>query len=261
MFRHINWIREVAGMRGVLQVVREKLGADPGLVAVRRDELAHPVSLRVRSTDVATFQQIFAQREYAFDVRRQPRTIIDAGANVGFASVFFANRYPNARIIALEPERSNFELLVLNAAPYPNIVTVHGALWDDDTQVNLLDTGAGNWGFMTQEPGQDSSEHHGTIMGVVPTFTVSTLMKKYGLDHVDILKIDIEGAEREVFAAAGAWISSVDSLIAELHERRKIGCNRSFYNATNAFDEEWLQGENVYVTRTDGCIVRPRSAG
>ena len=89
--------------------------------------------------------------------------------------------------------------------------------------------------------------------------TVDTLMKEHGIDHIDILKIDIEGAEKEVFRDPSAWIGKVDALIVELHERMKLGCNRSFYNGTNCFDDEWFQGENVYLARNDGCLTRRRT--
>ena len=48
----------------------------------------------------------------------------------------------------------------------------------------------------------------------------------------------------------------VDALIVELHERVKPGCERSFYNATKGFDDVWMQGKNVYVTRSEGCLTR-----
>jgi hypothetical protein len=108
---------------------------------------------------------------------------------------------------------------------------------------------------MTQA--QDSAEKRfGETLHEVQGMTVDTIMKEQGIEHIDILKIDIEGAEREVFRDPSSWVSKVDALIVELHERMKSGCNRSFYNSTNGFDDEWFQGENVYLTRSDGCLTR-----
>jgi hypothetical protein len=81
-------------------------------------------------------------------------------------------------------------------------------------------------------------------------------MKEQGIDYIDILKIDIEGAEREIFRDPSSWIEKVDSLIIELHECMKPGCYRSFYNGSNGFDDEWQQGEKVYLTRSRSCIRR-----
>ena len=58
-----------------------------------------------------------------------------------------------------------------------------------------------------------------------------------------------------------SWIDKVDTVIIELHERVKSGCNRSFYKGTTGFDDEWMQGENVYLTRHRGGVSRsPRKA-
>ncbi len=107
--------------------------------------------------------------------------------------------------------------------------------------------------------GKDSSEHLlGDIFQTVRATTVDRIINDFELDKIDILKIDIEGAEREVFDDTSSWIGKVDALIVELHERIKSGCNRSFYNGSNGFDHEWTQGENVYLARAK-CLTR-RSA-
>jgi len=95
-----------------------------------------------------------------------------------------------------------------------------------------------------------------TFRQLVPAITVGTLMRNFGLDEIDILKLDIEGAEREVFGDTSAWIGEVDALIVALHERMKPGCNRSFYSGSSGFDREWKAGENVYLSRGD-LLSRP----
>jgi FkbM family methyltransferase len=172
---------------------------------------------------------------------------VDAGAHIGIASVWFANRFPNARIIAVEPENENFELLTLNVAPYPNIEPVHAALWDTDTPLDVVDPGLGTWGFMTKRVNETSSFglHRHRVAGL----TIDSLMRDYKLEHIDVLKVDIEGAEREVFRKPGAWLEQTDFIIAELHERLKVGCNRAFYRATTGFEQEWFRGESVYIAR------------
>jgi FkbM family methyltransferase len=198
---------------------------------------------------------VFLLQEYDFDVSRAPRTIVDAGANIGLASIYFANRYPDAKIIAIEAERSNFEVLQRNVSPYANIVPVHAALWSENGSIDLVDPGLGKWGFMTQRA-DGSEKTYGRVVHAVRAMTVDAVLKEHGVDRLDILKIDIEGAEREVFRDPSSWIGKVDALIVELHERMKSGCNRNFYNGSNGFDDEWLQGENVYLTRSRGCVVR-----
>src|ERR1051326_8504661 len=64
--------------------------------------------LRTGTSDLPVFRQIFIDEEYNFQIPFQPSVIFDLGANVGFASIYFANKFPNARIIAVEPEISNY---------------------------------------------------------------------------------------------------------------------------------------------------------
>jgi len=84
---------------------------------------------------------------------------------------------------------------------------------------------------------------------------MDSVIDEYRLDKIDILKIDIEGAEKEVFADTSSWIEKVDAIIVELHEHMKSGCVRSFYNGSNGFEHEWRKGENVYLSR--GASLKP----
>jgi len=224
------------------------------LFELNRQDCRHPFRLRIPSSDIPVFKQIFIDHAYDFQVETQPEVIVDAGANIGLASIYFANRYPNAKIIAIEPEQSNYALLEDNTAPYPNIIPVQAALWNTNEEINLVDPGLGKWGFMTAL--KESSENPpGNTCHTVMAMTMDSIMRNFGLEKIDILKMDIEGAEREVFSDATSWIYKVDSIIIELHERMKAGCNRSFYCGTNGFDHEWIQGENVYLTRGN-CLAR-----
>src|SRR5688572_10912341 len=235
------------GIRGLSTAIGGKLAHHPAVLAVSRADLKAPLYLRLPSADFPTYQQVMVKREYDFAVTTPPRTIIDAGAHIGLAAVWFANRFPDARILAVEPETENFELLCRNAAPYPNIAPVRAGIWSTDTELDVIDPGLGTWGFMTSAWGDSAlrGERRERVRGV----TVDGLMREHGLDHIDVLKVDIEGAEREVFAAPGEWLERTDLIIAELHERLKVGCNRAFYQATAGFDREWCTGENVFVAR------------
>jgi FkbM family methyltransferase len=246
-----------AGVRGVAAAVRARATRTESLVAISLPELRAPFRVRIPSSDLDVVEQIFVYREYAFDVRFPPRAIIDAGANTGIASIYFAHRFPAAKILAIEPEESNFRLLRENAAPYPNVVPIHAALWHESGKINIVDPALGKWGFMT-EASDDAGESSGhSFVHAVDAVTLDELLETYRLDRVDILKIDIEGAEREVFSRSSSWIPRVDAVIAELHERLKTGCVSSFNEGAAGFDDEWSLGENIYRARTAGCVVCP----
>lgn len=257
MMNGINYYSRVVGIRGVTAAIKGKVTRMPAWLEINRADVRFPFFLRMPSSDAATFEQIFIKQEYDFDVKRTPKTIIDAGANIGLAAIYFSSKFPEAKIIAVEPEDSNFEILKKNVAPYGNIVPLRAALWHENAQINLMDPGLGKWGFMTQE--QDGHEQaYGEVVHKVQGMTVDSIMRQYGIEHIDILKVDIEGAEREIFQDPSAWIGETDALIIELHEHMKPGCHRSFYNGSNGFDEEWRQGENVFLTRNRGCVTRRR---
>ena len=154
-----NWAKNtdqylrVAGIRGLMTAMLSAIWkADSSKNDKARCEI--PDVFETSSSDVPTYDQVFLKREYDFDVKCSPKVIVDAGANIGLASVYFSNRFPNAKILAIEPEVSNFELLKKNIAQYDNIIPIHGALWNQNSEIDLMDPGLGKWGFMTQ--GADS---------------------------------------------------------------------------------------------------------
>lgn len=252
MIQNIKNCIRIVGFSGLLNALKSLVFGSLGVLELKRKDCAHPFQLRISSSDIQTCIQVFVYKEYDFFAEREIKTIIDAGANIGLASIYFANKYPSAKIIAIEPEHSNFLLLQRNVNPYPNIIPIQAALWHENDEINLIDPGLGKWGFMT-EMKNSSKKVQGDLRHTVSAITVDKIIEDFNLETVDILKIDIEGAEKEVFSNSSVWIENVDSIIIELHERMKPGCNRSFYRGSNGFDNEWLQGENVYLSRNN-CL-------
>ena len=243
------------GIDGLKGYLKTKVSDKNNMLKVSWQGVTHPFYLRYKTSDFSTFDQIFIDQEYSFLANRQPNVIVDAGANIGLASIYFANRFPDAKVIAIEPEIGNFELLKINTSPYTNVTPVNAALWNNNEEISILDPGLGNWGFMTQ--GQDTADSVTyDLCHKIPGMTVGKIIEAFDLSRIDILKMDIEGAELEVFRESGPWIDKIESAIVELHEHIKPGCNRSFYNGSNGFAYEWLQGENVYLSR-GSCIVPP----
>jgi FkbM family methyltransferase len=185
--------------------------------------------------------QVILQSQYEWEFPKSPRVIVDAGANIGLASIFFANKYPGATIISVEPAPSNLELLRKNMAHYPNSVIVPGALWKDNSNVTVVDPGGGEWGFQVAEGALGNSG--------VAALTMDGLMDQCGIDYVDLLKVDIEGAEKEVFETSSTWIDRVGAIAIELHDHLKSGCSRAFRDATRDFGHESCKGEAIFVVR------------
>jgi FkbM family methyltransferase len=150
--------------------------------------LGHDFWIRCGTTDLWTFFEVFFRNSYRCTTT-EPKVIIDCGAHIGIASVNFARRYPQARILSVEPNPDNFALLKRNTAAYPNIECLHRAVYGHNGTVSL------STGASYTEVRVVSEE------GNVPCFTVPTLLEKLGSRTLDIVKIDIEGSERSVFDA------------------------------------------------------------
>jgi FkbM family methyltransferase len=244
----------IVGIIGLIKAIRAYLTNTTVLHEVKRRECRSPFWLRLGTSDILTCRQVFINKEYEFGVSCEPAVILDAGANIGLASIYFANRYPNAKIISVEPEDTNFQLLEKNTAGYPNILPLKAALWHKNEKISLKDPGIGKWGYITESP-ESLAGTAGEFCHMVDGKTVRSIMETYGLRQINIFKVDIEGSEKEVFSDSSDWIDQVQSIIVELHDRVKQGCSRSFYNGTNGFDDEWIQGENVYLSR-DSYLTR-----
>jgi FkbM family methyltransferase len=233
------------GTKGAMRRVAMMLPGVDNKLKVSFPESRQKVALRLGTSDVGVFMHVFVYDQYGVGLTRTPSVIVDAGANVGLSAVYFAQRYPAAKIIAIEPEPENFRLLVRNAAPFPNIIPVQAALWKHDGTVAIHDTGGGGWGMRVADEAAGAE---------VKSIRLDTLLRDHGITHVDLLKVDIEGAECEVFEDAASWIDRVSVVCTELHDRFRPGCSEIFERATAGFPLRWQRGELTCVARS-GEIV------
>lgn len=202
--------------------------------------VAGPVWLRPGGIDVTVFEKIFLADEYELPFTAAPRRIVDAGAHIGLASRFFAHRYPAARILALEPMAANLAVLRRNAAVAPQIEVLPGALWGRSAP--LAGSGGESWAHVMAEAGPADP---GAIRGI----TIPDILAHTGWDRIDLLKLDVEGAEREIFAAgAAAWLPRVGAIAIELHDRFAPGCSAAFYGQVSPrLELQEIRGETVFV--------------
>lgn len=201
-----------------------------------------PFTWRPATSDVEVIRDVLIERQYrAAHPQLNVRTIIDAGANIGLTCLYFKEQFPDARIIALEPDADNFELLCKNTANLDGITCLREALWHRDEPVEIINRSAEPWAFRV---------NRATTAGAstVPGTCVTTLLQRFNLSRIDYLKIDIEGAERDVFGGNTDWLDSVGLIAIELHDCISVGCARNFYRATG--DQKWTEqqrGEVVFM--------------
>jgi len=211
----------------------------------------YEVCLRLGTTDVPTFVQVFVNSEY--ETPYLPETaeaIVDLGANIGLATVFFGTRYPGAKILSIEPEAGNFTMMLANTAALGDRISRRqAAVWTRDGFITLRteDTEGrplGAWGVQVDDETPRPA-------ATVACHKLATLLDDAGFDSVDILKIDIEGAELELFSESVVeWLPRIKSIIVETHDRFRPGADAAVRNAVGPmFEELPRSGENLIFRR------------
>jgi len=179
--------------------------------------------MRSSRADHEVFRQVFVDREYSFagialaseltefyEACKDP-LIIDAGANIGAASVWLALTYPKATIIAIEPDRENYELLKKNTKEFPLIIPINAAIASVSGSLYLTDTGQGAWAYRTTSQATANSY-------AVPSMTVEDVLARVPEKTPFVFKIDIEGAESEMFSNPSVKIDNFPMVAIELHD-------------------------------------------
>jgi FkbM family methyltransferase len=203
-------------------VLREAAGEQrPGrtLVLGMKRPFRGPITLREWGTDYRTFNEIVLDEVYKPVVTQvsSPATIIDLGANVGLASLYFASHWPSCRILAVEPNPETYQLLSINLAPLvraERCKTLQAAVWDAD----VLLSPAPN-----QVPGAFDmyslcdAEFENDTGPKVRGLSIVEIIQRSRFKNVDLLKIDIEGAEARLFRGNTDWLQRVGNVAIEFH--------------------------------------------
>ena len=203
------------------------------------------LTLRKNTTDGAVFRDIFLYGDLKIPSTIKPEIIIDAGAYVGYSTVYFSRNYPSATIIAVEPEQSNFKQLKAHTNHLPNVIRVNGGLWPVSSKLKISDRGTGKWGFKVDEVTDGSNFD-------VQGYTVNELLDMTDVKTNNVLvKIDIEGSEQEIFSRnTHIWLPKVQCVLIELHNRISPGCSEIVANAMpNNLWDKVNKGEKLFFTR------------
>jgi FkbM family methyltransferase len=238
-------------------LMNEPVGGPPLTMTVGRTEVTlngrtQPVHFRHSTADEMVLSQIWAGCDY--DVRLLPDpmqdqidahyarlerpTIIDGGAHIGLASVWFALAYPKAHVIAVEPHPENFTLLGLNTHGL-KVRPVRAALSDRHHLVRVVDEGQGNWGYQIRPAGVGANPSEGGLMAFPVTEFIDPA-------RIFILKMDIEGSEEAVMSTARAWLHQVPVVILEAHGWVPRSCLEPLYQPGRMVEQ---LGENLCSVR------------
>jgi FkbM family methyltransferase len=188
---------------------------------------AGKVYMRPNNSDGEVFLKIFGKREYDFSSLYQfsrvtaayrsileagkTPIIIDAGANVGAATIWFSELFPLASIIAVEPDSANAEMCRMNTRTRPNVRVIEAAIGSESGEVSLIfPADNAGWATRTVRNGNTGGVAVKTIPELVSDFRNPTSLL--------LVKIDIEGFENDLFGSNIGWINEVEVIIIEPHD-------------------------------------------
>jgi FkbM family methyltransferase len=222
--------------------------------------------IRLGSTDIAVLYEIFARGEYSHHVHEieqridipKNATIVDLGANIGLAAIYFQQRYPHASLVCVEPEWNNFRCLARNTEGdgVDTRITCVRALIGAGSGVGYLqDENCGEWGFSISRNESAGAE-------ATSILDLRTLLENAGCGDVDVLKCDIEGSEAELMQGIAAWAPHVRALIIELHPALGYGKQR-FENdlRTSGYDWTVIDKEDANRPEEQPFVVAAVRAG
>jgi len=213
------------------------------------------------AADRAVIQQIFQNGDYRLSnfslseallrvylsLTASGRTplIVDAGANIGASVVYFAGIFPKCRILAIEPEKNNCEVLRRNCAGL-NVELLEGGVGSTAGSLYLNDSKNGDWSFRLDTHGEYP----------VPVFAAASIVADETARGVPpfIFKIDIEGGEDDLFRDNTSWVRRFPLLIIELHDWRFPGTanSRNFLRTISSHNFDFVfRGENAFCFNND----------
>jgi FkbM family methyltransferase len=195
-------------------------GSREEIYPIFNPKIKYPISLRRGTSDFLNFIQIFVNAEYSPCFSYIPEVIIDLGSYIGLSAIYFANRFPTAKIICVEPSSDNYELLEINTKPYKNIVLIKAGIWSHKTKLKISKQVGGDWGNILEESEEEDA---------IEAISIPDIVERFKLTKIDFLKIDIEGSEKQIFSNnTESWVELVNIVACETHDRFLEGCTESY---------------------------------
>ena len=195
---------------------------------------------------VSQFIEIFVDFTYYFPINA--KNIIDCGSNIGMSIAFFKIFFPEAKILAFEANPRTYSILRRNMLgnKFKNVNLVNAAVYTKNGKVNFYTYDNSK----TQERSIDNS-----IFNKVGGYKISVKtidLSKYLNKKIDILKMDIEGAEARVIEKCGAKIINVKNIVMEFHMYQSIKNNNNLSNMLRVLDKS---GFNYYINEANGQLL------
>lgn len=204
--------------------------------------LGRAIYFRKKTKDKETFKEIFNLNIYNIKLPIIPNNIIDAGSNTGFAALFFKLKYPKAKIISLEIENGNINMIGKNLRNFDNIEIIQKGLFNKKAFFKIEDPFHATNSFVIKEVAKGEKYD-------VESITIDEIMTTSKIETIDILKIDIEGAEKDLFEKNYEnWLPKVKIIMVETHDRMIPNCSYAVMKAVNEYNF-------ILYTTTEGTLI------
>lgn len=208
------------------------------------------IKLRKRpSSDLNVFAQIYQYDEYKPLVAAFKKNfpddlslnIIDAGCNIGLTSVYLSKAFPKSNFIIIEPDSSNFESIGYNFEinDIINAVKLKGGLWSKNTNLKLVNDfrDQNDWSYRVEETKEETD---------LKAYSIDYLMKEYNFEVIDILKIDIEGSEKELFSNGDvSFLEKTKCIAIEIHD--EFDCREMIYTILKKHNFEYFETGDLTI--------------
>lgn len=214
------------------------------------------INLRKGTADERSVRAVIVSRQYDIShlkrreemrsIHRQILTngrtplIVDLGANIGVSALYLNHVWPGSRIVAVEPAPDNFCLLAQNTEAKANIRAIHAGIASSDGALSIRDSNAETDAYRTVVGGGD-----------IPALSMATLLREHGGEPF-ICKIDIEGAEHDLFSKNVDWIDLFPLIMIELHDWMLCGeaTSQNFLKAISQRRRDFMfYGDTVFSIR------------
>lgn len=181
---------------------------------------------RKAQSDFFVTQNIYLRRIYDFPYEKwvdNVKVVIDLGANIGLSSLYFSSHFPEAKLLCVEPTTENVEVLKRNLHGKCDVEIAAISSTDGTIEFGMSEW----WGsgsavkniWFTRHSRDNRVEARSAQVRTVPSISLNTLLQKHEIEEVDVLKMDIEGAEEDVFNGNLDWLDKVKILVIEIHDK------------------------------------------
>jgi len=260
-----NYIKQFGVMNGLNLLMRVERALPKKSLVIKRYNIRNfpsPIYLRESNSDHSTFWQCIVKVQYELrnfpqykrlvaayheeiEMGRRP-LIIDCGGNIGLAAVWFAIQFPEAVIFTVEPEENNFEVLKLNTEYFDRqIKALMGGVWNESGYLRIINPDSGSAAFRVEHSEEKTSDS-------MRAYTIAEICELAGVKSPFIVKLDIEGAQADLFSSNTEWVGNTHLITLELDDWLLPwqGTSRSFFTCMSKYPFDYLLGqESIFCFR------------